>query len=149
MQNWKPIETPVEKNVGLSRVTMRHFFLNLQSLLQIPRLDPPIVPPSPAPEPLASPAPVPTPPVSSDLLSPPADSDLDPPIALRKGRRSCYTDHPLHKFINYSRLSPSHRTFVSSLSSLSIPNTIAEAIAHPGWRAAMQEEMHALHSIEE
>lgn len=107
------------------------------------------MPPSPAPEPLASPAPVPTPPVSSDLLSPPADSDLAPPLALRKGRRSCYTDHPLHKFINYSRLSPSHRTFVSSLSSISIPNTIAEAIAHPGWRAAMQEEMHALHSIEE
>lgn len=34
MKNWKPIETPVEKNVGLSRVTMRHFFLNLQSCLK-------------------------------------------------------------------------------------------------------------------
>uniref|UniRef100_A0A2N9IU27 Reverse transcriptase Ty1/copia-type domain-containing protein n=1 Tax=Fagus sylvatica TaxID=28930 RepID=A0A2N9IU27_FAGSY len=52
-------------------------------------------------------------------LLPQSTSDLDLPIALRK-------------------------TFSLSLSSLVVPKSYREALSHPGWRKAMEEEMHAL-----
>ncbi|KAL0558993.1 hypothetical protein IC582_003582 [Cucumis melo] len=39
---------------------------------------------------------------------------------------------------------PQH-AFITSLDSTSIPNTIHEALSHPGWRNAMIEEMTALY----
>lgn len=86
----------------------------------------------------APPIPIAIPPVSS-APSHPLVSDLDLPIALCKGGHSCYTHHLLHKFVTYSRLSPVHRTFVFILSSISIPNTVVEPLAHPRWRAAGEE----------
>lgn len=59
-------------------------------------------------------------------------SDLDVSIALRKGRRSCYTKHSLHKFVNYSTLSVSHSVFAFSLSSISLLNSLGEALAYSG-----------------
>ena len=38
----------------------------------------------------------------------------DMPIALRKGKRTC-TEHFIHNFLSYGKLSPAHRAFVSSL----------------------------------
>ena len=35
-------------------------------------------------------------------------------------------------------------SFIASLDSLSLSNTIREALSHPGWRSAMVEEMQAL-----
>ena len=77
--------------------------------------------------------------------SPPSGSDLttDLPIAHRKGTRSC-TRFPISNYISYANLSPSFRTFATSLSSIPIPSTVSHALSHPGWRLAMEEEMSAL-----
>ena len=69
--------------------------------------------------------------------------DLDAPIAHRKGVRTC-TQHPISQFVSYSRLSSSYRAFVSSLSSISIPQDWKEAIIIPEWKEAMVKEMTAL-----
>jgi len=82
-------------------------------------------------------------PVAPTVPEPP--SDLDMPIALRKGTRTC-TAHPIQNLFSYRHLSPSYTAFVTSLSSVSIPKSLAEALSHPGWRAAMAEEMSALHA---
>ncbi|KAJ9180876.1 hypothetical protein P3X46_009068, partial [Hevea brasiliensis] len=70
------------------------------------------------------------------------DSDLDLPIALRKGKRSC--TYPISSFVSYNQLSSCSRCFVTSLDSVPIPNTVGEALSHPGWCDAMKEEMEAL-----
>ena len=77
--------------------------------------------------------------------SPQASSDptLDLPIAHRKGIRSC-TSHPISQFVSYDHLSPSFRAFSVSLSSVTVPKSYQEALSHPGWRSAMEEEMRAL-----
>ncbi|KAL4562118.1 hypothetical protein LXL04_034312 [Taraxacum kok-saghyz] len=77
------------------------------------------------------------------LPSPHFFPDLDLPIAVRKGVRSC-TKHPISKFISYSKLSPTYHAFSSSLSSISIPRTIEEAMTNPEWKKAVLEEMSAL-----
>ena len=69
--------------------------------------------------------------------------DLDVPIAIRKGIRSC-TQHPISKFISYSNLSSSFRAFTSSVSSIVIPRSIEEALNVSEWKTAVLEEMHAL-----
>ena len=74
-------------------------------------------------------------------LSKPFD---DLPITLRKGNRSTRNPHPIYNFLSFHRLSPTYYTFVSSLSSISIPNNISEALSHLGWRQAMLDEMLAL-----
>ncbi|KAL0344087.1 UNVERIFIED_CONTAM: Retrovirus-related Pol polyprotein from transposon RE2 [Sesamum angustifolium] len=67
----------------------------------------------------------------------------DLPIALRKGKRSC-TAHPLAHSLSFHHLSPNYRAFSVSLSSVSIPNTYLEALRHPAWKMAMDDEMSAL-----
>ncbi|KAH7569702.1 hypothetical protein JRO89_XS06G0248200 [Xanthoceras sorbifolium] len=42
------------------------------------------------------------------------EDDLDIPIALRKGTRTC-TQHPLNLFLSYKNLSHNHRAFLTSL----------------------------------
>jgi len=42
-----------------------------------------------------------------------SSSDLDVPIALRKGKRSC-TDHPISNFVFYDNLNPTFRQFALS-----------------------------------
>lgn len=60
-------------------------------------------------------------------------SDLDLPIALRKGKRSCATAHPLCNVLTYSHLSLAYCPSLSSISSVFIPNSSQEALAHPCW----------------
>ena len=72
------------------------------------------------------------------------NSDSDWPIALRKGTQSTRNSHPIYNFLSYHWLSPSYYSFVFSLSSLTVPNNIHEALDHPGWRQAMIDEMQAL-----
>ena len=85
------------------------------------------------------------PPVSSPT---PATLSLDPiqnddlPIAFRKGKRQCV--HSISSFVSYNHLSSSSDSFIASLDSISLPNTIREALSHPGWRSAMADEMQAL-----
>lgn len=88
-----------------------------------------------------------------DSLPPPASSPLDPdpspptseldlPIAIRKGKRTC--TYPISSFVSYDALSPLSRAFTTSLESVTVPKSLSEALSHPGWTAAMKEEMDAL-----
>lgn len=87
-----------------------------------------------------SPTLVPAPSVSSES-SFPIPSDLDLLIAFRKGRWFCCAGHPFCKFLSYTRMSPTNRTFVSFLASISAPNIVAKNIAYPGLRTAIQNKM--------
>ncbi|KAJ7972159.1 Retrovirus-related Pol polyprotein from transposon TNT 1-94 [Quillaja saponaria] len=60
-----------------------------------------------------------------------------------KAVRTC-THHPISNHVSYKSLSPSYRAFVSTLSSVSIPQDWKEALADPKWEDAMVEEMKAL-----
>ncbi|KAA0033069.1 Cysteine-rich RLK (RECEPTOR-like protein kinase) 8 [Cucumis melo var. makuwa] len=71
----------------------------------------------------------------------PGPSD-DLPIALCKGKRKC--TYLVSSFVSYHQLSPPTYAFITSLDSTSIPNTVHEALSHPGWQNAMIEEMTAL-----
>ena len=71
-------------------------------------------------------------------------TDLDAPIAIRKGVRSC-TKHPISNFVSYTRLSPNYKAYISKISSVSIPNHVQDALTDPKWKSAMIEEMKALH----
>ena len=64
-------------------------------------------------------------------------ADLPPPsqpLALQKGIRSTQNVNPHYTYLSYHCLSSPHYAFVSSLSSISIPKTTGEALAHSGWR---------------
>ncbi|KAJ9565708.1 hypothetical protein OSB04_001674 [Centaurea solstitialis] len=87
----------------------------------------------PTGDPLASNSPPP-----SDIHDP----DLDVPIALRKGKRSC--TYPISSVVSYDKLSSRSRSLISTLDSISIPKTVGEALAHSGWRDAMLDEINAL-----
>ena len=71
-------------------------------------------------------------------------SDSDWPIAIRKGTRSTRNPHLIYNFLSYHRLSPSYSSFVFSLSSLTVPSNVHEALNHPGWKQAMIDEMKTL-----
>nr|KYP58512.1 hypothetical protein KK1_013922 [Cajanus cajan] len=49
--------------------------------------------------------------------------DIDIPIALRKGVRSC-TQHPIEKYVSYGKLSKGYRSFVAALDSTNIPRNV-------------------------
>ena len=84
------------------------------------------------------------PPVSSPT---PTASSSDPVqnddllIALRKCKRQCA--HPISLFVSYNHLSTLSCSFIASLDSISLPNTVCEALSHPGWINAMVNEMQA------
>lgn len=69
-------------------------------------------------------------------------SDIDLPIALRKGKRQ-YT-YPISSFVSYDHLSLISYFFIASLDFTSIPKTTYEALSHPGCSDAMMEEINAL-----
>ena len=71
-----------------------------------------------------------------------SDSDLDIPIALHKGKRSC--TYPIASVVSYDKLSRSSRSVVSTLDSVPIPTTADEALAHQEWQDAMLDELNAL-----
>ena len=61
--------------------------------------------------------------LSSNLIQ---NDDL--PIVLRKGKRHCA--HPISSFVSYNHLFFSSCSFITSLDSISLPNTIREALSH-------------------
>lgn len=66
--------------------------------------------------------------------------DLDIPIAIRKDTREC-TKHPLYplaKFVLFKKFSSSHSTFLVSLNTIHIPNTLFEALFDEKWKDAMR-----------
>ena len=70
-------------------------------------------------------------------------SELDIPVALRKGTRSC-TKHPISNFLCYDHLSNPLKALVTHLSATEVPNTIQEALSKEEWSKAVTEEMEAL-----
>ena len=61
---------------------------------------------------------------SNDMTS---YTDLDVPIAIRKGVREC-TKHPIYNFVSYEGLSPEYRAFITNVSSAEIPQNIHVAL---------------------
>ena len=70
----------------------------------------------------------------------------DLPIVIQKGTRSPRNPHPIYNFLTYHHSSSPYSAFISTLSSVSLPKTVPEALSHVGWKQAMVEEMAALHS---
>ncbi|XP_071920701.1 uncharacterized protein [Coffea arabica] len=56
------------------------------------------------------------------------------------------SSQPAHPLLSAKRVSSSYYAFLSSLSSMSVPKTIGEAMSHSRWRQAMIDEMAAFHS---
>jgi len=76
--------------------------------------------------------------VSTSLfpLAPTTKSDLppsDPPIALQKGIRSTCNPSPHYVALSYHRLSSPFYTCLSSISFVTIPKFICDALVHPCW----------------
>ncbi|KAJ7954574.1 Retrovirus-related Pol polyprotein from transposon TNT 1-94 [Quillaja saponaria] len=74
-----------------------------------------------------------------------ASDPASPPI-LRRGTHLTRNPYPIYNFLSYHRLSSPYYAFVSSLSSISVPKSTSDALAHPGWWQAMVDEMNALHT---
>ena len=68
------------------------------------------------------------------------------PIVIRKRTHSSRKPHPIYNFLTYHHLSSSYSAFVSTLSSVSVLQTVHEALSHTDWKQAMVQEMAALHS---
>ena len=83
------------------------------------------------------------PPSSSAPVPQPSD---DLPIAIRKGTCSTSNPHLVYNFISFHCLSLPYFAFVSTLSSVSTPNSTSEALSHLGWRQAMAEEIDVFYS---
>ena len=81
--------------------------------------------------------PVSSPPPTASTLYLVSSDDL--PIALRKGKHQCV--HPISSFCSYNHLSTCSCSFIASLDSISLPNTVCEVLSHPSWSSAMVEEM--------
>ena len=102
------------------------------------------IPPTSAPLSLSSPS---TPPSGDPShLSSDDDDHLGWPIALRKGVRQCTRTplYPLSHYLSFDRLSAPYQLFLARLESDPIPRRLADAIASPHWKVAMDEEMQSL-----
>ena len=75
-------------------------------------------------------------------LAPTVESDL--PVAIRKGIRSTCNPSLHYTALSYYRLSQPFYAYLSSISSVSIPKSVGDALAHPGWRQAILDELSAL-----
>ena len=56
--------------------------------------------------------------------------------------------YPMSHYVSNHRLSESNKSFVNQLSTVSIPNSVQEALADPRWKAAMNDEMKSLQKNE-
>jgi len=70
----------------------------------------------------------------------PSNSDLDLPIAVRKQNRECSKRplYPLSHFVTFKKFSPSHQSFLSTLNTIPIPNSLSKALSKKEWRLAME-----------
>ena len=83
-------------------------------------------------------------PLVPDLPPPPAPTvKPDLPIAIRKGIHSTRNPSPHYTALSYHRLSQPFYVCLSSISSVSIPKSVGDALAHLGWRQAMLDELSA------
>ena len=86
-------------------------------------------------------------PPSSQRTDPPCTPASDSlPIAHQKDTRSYVTKHLISNFVLCQSLSP-FSCFISTLSGVSIPKTLQNALSDPGWRHPLELKMTALHHI--
>src|SRR6266487_759367 len=79
-------------------------------------------------------------------ITPIHSKDSHLPIAQRKNTRTC-TNKPLYPLSNYlcfEQLSPTHKAFLTSLNTTTIPTSLSEALSDRKWKQAMDLEMEAL-----
>jgi len=69
-------------------------------------------------------------------------------IALHKGIHCTLNPSPHYTVLGYHRLSTSFCTYLSSISTMSNPKSVGDALAHLGWRQAMLDEIIALQNSE-
>ena len=77
---------------------------------------------------------------TASSLDPIQNDDLS--IALYKGKRQYV--HPISSFVSYNLLFSFSCSFIASLDSIFLPNTVREALSHPGWHSVKVDEMQAL-----
>ncbi|WKA11706.1 hypothetical protein VitviT2T_029179 [Vitis vinifera] len=56
--------------------------------------------------------------------------------------------YPMSNYVSNHHLFESNKSFVNQLSTLTLPNSVQEALADPRWKAAMNEEMKSLQKNE-
>ncbi|RVW67509.1 hypothetical protein CK203_063116 [Vitis vinifera] len=56
--------------------------------------------------------------------------------------------YPMSNYVSNHRLSESNKSFVNQLSTVTIPNSVQEALTNPKWKATMNEEMKSLELVE-
>ena len=69
-------------------------------------------------------------------------------LSINNTSASTFVRYPLSSVLSYSRLSPTHKHFVLSISSTVEPSSYAEASRHDCWIKAMKAELQALQSNE-
>ena len=70
------------------------------------------------------------------------ESDL--PVALHRGICSTRNPSPHYIAFSYHKLSLTFYTHLSSISFVSIPKSVCEALSHPGWHQVMLDELSVL-----
>ena len=68
---------------------------------------------------------------------------IEEPTNDNKHLRSC-TLHPIARFISCEKLAPKFKAFISNLDKEETPTSIEEALKHPKWKEAVNEEIKAL-----
>ena len=84
-------------------------------------------------------------PMTLSSTKPVLPSPANPPIPIRKGIRSSRNSHPIYNFLSYHYLSSPYFVFIFTLSYVSLPNIVHEALSYLGWKEGMVKEMAALH----
>ncbi|KAD5962055.1 hypothetical protein E3N88_13528 [Mikania micrantha] len=84
-----------------------------------------------------------TTPVDAPVYDPPGAPLPDIPIAFCKEPRPT-TRYPIADYVAYTSLSPESYAYVTSIDSHPVPKNVMDALAHPGWRQAMEDELEAL-----
>ncbi|KAM2148308.1 hypothetical protein ACFX1Q_004939 [Malus domestica] len=59
--------------------------------------------------------------------------------------QSSGTSHPISRYLSYDHVSPTHKTFLTTLTIIKEPTSFSQAVQDPKWRDAMQKEIVALH----
>ena len=72
------------------------------------------------------------------------DEDSNWPIDIRKDTHSTCNLHPIYNFLSYHHLTTSYCSFISSVSSITIPKYAKETLDHLRWRQVVIVEMQAL-----
>ena len=64
------------------------------------------------------------------------ESELELPIAIRKGMRECTKCplYPLSHVVSFKKLFQSYQSFLTSLNNIYIPTTLSEALSYENWK---------------